>query len=55
MLTILYIIVNTIILMMIVDCNYEFINGMTILYLTYLDYSQIDVDFANPMQLFKVM
>ena len=52
MLTILFLLVNTITLTLVLDCTYDFINGITIQYLTYWTYSQMDVTFANPIQYF---
>ena len=50
MLTILLLLVNNITITLVLDHTWEFINGMTILYLTYWNYSQVDVDLDNPMQ-----
>ena len=50
MLTILFLLVNTITLTLVLENTYEFINGMTIPYLTYWTYSRMDVSFSNPMQ-----
>ena len=43
MLTVLYLLVNTITCILAVNRTYEFINVMTILYLMYWTYSQMDV------------
>ena len=50
MLTILFLLVNTITLTLVLDRTCEFINGMKIPYSTYWTYSQIDVAFDNPMK-----
>ena len=44
--TILYLLVNNINLMLILDRTYEFTIGMTILYLEYLTYDQMDFCFC---------
>ena len=43
MLNIYYLLVNDKTIMLSVDFNYEFTNGMTILYLTYYNYAHTDV------------
>ena len=55
MLTILYLFVNTLTLVMVMDRTYKFINGITILYLMYWDYYQMDAAFSDTMQSFKVI
>ena len=55
MLTKLYLLVNSITIILVVGYTYEFKNGTKIPYLTYGTYAQMDVTFANPMQYFKGM
>ena len=57
MLTQLYMLVNTKTPMLVVEHTYECTSGMTIPYLTYWTYAQMDVCLVllNPMQYFKVM
>ena len=50
MLIIICLLVNSINLTLVLDHTYEFGNGMTIPYLTYWTYSQMDVAFTNPIQ-----
>ena len=51
--TILILLVNIIDITLVLDRIYEFMNKMTIPYLTYSVYSQMDVAFDNPMQYLK--
>ena len=55
MLTILFLIFNTITLTLVLDHNCEFINGMKFLYLTYWTYSQMDISVANPTLWLKIV
>ena len=50
MLTILFLLVNTITLNLVLDRTYDIINGMTILFLTYWNYSHMGVALGNPTQ-----
>ena len=55
MLTVFFLLVNTITLTLVVKRTYEFITGMTNLYSTYWTNAQIDVAFLEYHATFKVI